>query len=221
LMTYPDVSDVTVSSADHSIKNYNARIENHGTIVPSDKANSLLTHPDVSAATVSPVVRSQKNYTVDTKEQGDSMPSIKTDSLLTHPDVLAATVAPLMNSQKVYQKDRSDSEKNMTTENETLSFDNINIDDIDPSHLISLKELAVCADPEKEFYLKTKLATFLSGSTKCESKELLLFFKYTESGYTLRVDIYNPRGVFLKDRCSVLDLAVECIQDKKEKGVIP
>jgi len=221
LLAYPDVSDVTVSSADYSIKNYNARIENHGTIVPSDKANSLLAHPDVSAATVSPVERSQKNYTVDTKEQGDSIPSIKTDSLLTHPDVLAATVAPLKNSQKIYQGDRSDSEKNMISENESLSFENITIDDIDPSHLISLKELAVCADPEEEFYLKTKLATFLSGPAKCESKGLMLFFKYTESGYTIRVDIYNPRGVFLKDRCSVLDSAVECIQDKKEKGVIP
>jgi hypothetical protein len=149
------------------------------------------------------------------------MPSIKTDSLLTHPDVLAATVAPLKNSQKVYQRDGSDSENNMTSEDESLSFENVNIDDIDPSHLISLKELAVCTDPEEEFYLKTKLATFLSGPTRCESKGLLLFFKYTESGYTIRVDIYNPRRVFLKDRCSVLHLAVECIQDKKEKGVIP
>jgi len=221
LLTYPDVSDVTVSSANFSEKKYKARIENHSTIVHSDKANSLLTHPDVSAATVSPVVRAQKNYTVDTKEQGDSIPSIKTDPLLIHPDVLAATVAPLKNSQKIYQGDRSDSEKNMISENESLSFENITIDDIDPSHLISLKELAVCADPEEEFYLKTKLATFLSGPAKCESKGLMLFFKYTESGYTIRVDIYNPRGVFLKDRCSVLHSAVGCVQDKKEKGVIP
>jgi len=98
---------------------------------------------------------------------------------------------------------------------------NVSIDEIDPSQLISLKELAVCADPEEEFYHKTKLATLLGGPAKCDSNGMLFFFKYTESGYTIQVNIYNPTGAALKDRCSVLRLAIECIENLRKKGVTP
>ena len=98
---------------------------------------------------------------------------------------------------------------------------NVSIDEIDSSQLISLKELAVCADPEEEFYLKTKLATLLGGPAKCDSNGMLFFFKYTESGYTIQVNIYNPMGAPLKDRCSVLCLAIECIENLRKKGVTP
>ncbi|MBW2216920.1 MAG: hypothetical protein JRF34_06980, partial [Deltaproteobacteria bacterium] len=97
----------------------------------------------------------------------------------------------------------------------------ITISEIDPSQLISLRELAVCTNPEEEFRLRTKLAVLLREPTKCESNGVLLFFKYPESGYTIRVEIYNPGGVVLEDRCSVLQLAVECINDQKAKGVVP
>jgi len=108
-----------------------------------------------------------------------------------------------------------------TTESRPVSFADVTLHDIDPTHLIQLKELAVCTDPEEEFRLKTKLAVLLMEPAKFESNGMLFFFKYPESGYTIRVEIYNPGGVVLKDRCSVLQLAVDCIQDQKAKGVIP
>ena len=95
----------------------------------------------------------------------------------------------------------------------------ISINEIDPSQLISLKELGVCVDPEEEFNLKTKLATRLTGSSKCNSNHILYFFKYTESGYTLQVDIYNPTGAYLNDKCSVLRQAIECVDNTRKKGV--
>jgi len=96
---------------------------------------------------------------------------------------------------------------------------NVSIDEIDPSQLISLKELGVCVNPEEEFNLKTKLATRLTDSSRCSSNEILFFFKYTESGYTLQVDIYNPTGAYLNDKCSVLRRAIECVNNLRVKGV--
>ncbi len=100
-------------------------------------------------------------------------------------------------------------------------LNDVTLDEIDPSQIINLKELAVCTDPEEEFYLKTRLATLLSGPAKCNSNGILFFFKYPESGYTIQVNIYNPKGEILKDRCSVLRLAIECIEDIRAKGVNP
>ncbi len=86
--------------------------------------------------------------------------------------------------------------------------------EIDPSHIISLKELRVCADPEEEFNLKTKLATLLNGPSKYLVNGMIFFFKYTESGYTIHVDIYNPKGKLLADRCSVLNFAYDHLRHK-------
>ncbi len=91
------------------------------------------------------------------------------------------------------------------------------IEEMDPSKIINLKQLAVCRDPEAEFILKTRLATLLSGPRNCRSDDMVFFFKYTESGYTLQVNIYNPRGILLMDRCSVLQMAIDCVENKSVK----
>lgn len=92
----------------------------------------------------------------------------------------------------------------------------ITIADIDPSQIISLKEFNVCIDPGEEFRLKTKLATLLDKPVRCGVGGTLFFFRYTESAYTIKVDIYNPQGTLAGDRCSVLQLAIECIKNLKE-----
>jgi len=86
------------------------------------------------------------------------------------------------------------------------------IDELDPAYLISLKALAVCL---------TKLATLLGGPAKCESNGIHFFFKYTETGYTIKVEIYNPEGRLLQDRCAALHLAIKGVKNSKAKGVIP
>lgn len=91
--------------------------------------------------------------------------------------------------------------------------------EVDPSHIISLKELRVCADPEEEFNLKTKLATLLNGPSKYLVNGMIFFFKYTESGYTIQVDIYNPKGKLLADRCSVLNFVYGHLELSRHKGV--
>ena len=85
---------------------------------------------------------------------------------------------------------------------------NVLPDDIDPSQLTSLKEFDVCENPEEEFHLKTQIAVRLDGPSLFESGGVLFFCKYTESGYTVQVDIYNPQGRPFKDRCEVLLQAI-------------
>ncbi len=89
----------------------------------------------------------------------------------------------------------------------------ITIDGIDPSQLISLNEFNVCIDPEEEFRLKTQLATLLDKPDRCGINGILFFFRYTKSAYTIKVDIYDPRGTLSGNRCSVLQLAVECVKN--------
>ena len=89
-------------------------------------------------------------------------------------------------------------------------------DAIDPSKLISLREFNVCKDPEEEFSLKTQLAIRLDSPSWVEAGKVLFFCKYPESGYTMQVDIYNPHGRLFKDRCELLQLAVNGL-DKAKK----
>lgn len=89
-------------------------------------------------------------------------------------------------------------------------------DAIDPSQLVSLREFNVCKDPEEEFRLKTQLAIRLDGPSRVEAGKVLFFCKYTESGYTIQVDIYNPQGRLFKDRCELLQLAVNGFSKAKK-----
>ena len=89
-------------------------------------------------------------------------------------------------------------------------------DEIDPSQLISLREFNVCKDPEEEFSLKTQLAIRLDGPSWVEAGKVLFFCKYPESGYTMQVDIYNPHGRLFKDRCELLQLAVNGLLNAKK-----
>jgi hypothetical protein len=42
----------------------------------------------------------------------------------------------------------------------------------------------------------------------------VFFIKYTESGYTIEIGIYNPQGRLFKDRCEVLELAINSIANR-------
>ncbi len=89
--------------------------------------------------------------------------------------------------------------------------DTITLDEIDPSELISLKDFTVCKDPKKEFRQKTQLAVHLHRPSRIEAEGVLFFIKYTESGYTIEVDLYNPQGRPFKTRCEVMQLAIDNI----------
>ncbi len=216
-----NVPDATIIPVTDIQKNYNVDKEKQVVTVPVDNSDLLIKDPDAPAVTIDSADLTQKNYKVNPEDKSMTIPSASDDSLLTHPSVLAEMVDPLEKSQKNYNIEDLNPDMAKTNDNQSISFDNVEMEDIDPSHLISLKQLAVCADPEEEFYHKTKLATLLREPVRCEANGMLLFFKYPESGYTLRVEIYNPGGTVLKDRCSVLRLAVECVNDQKAKGVIP
>jgi hypothetical protein len=92
--------------------------------------------------------------------------------------------------------------------------DTITLDEIDPSELISLKEFTVCKDPEKEFRQKTQLAVHLHRPSRFETEGVLFFINYTESGYTIQIDIYNPQGRPFKTRCDVMQLALDKIVNR-------
>lgn len=221
LLTQPDIPVATIIPVTDMQKNYDVDTEKQAVTVPVDNSDLIMKNQDAPAVTISTADLTQKNYKVNPEDQAVTIPSASDDSLLTHPDVLAAMVDPLEKSQKNYNIENLNPDMVRTDDNQSISFDNVEMEDLDPSHLISLKQLEVCADPEEEFYLKSKLATLLREPVKCEANGMLLFFKYPVSGYTLRVEIYNPGGIVLKDRCSVLRLAVDCVNDQKAKGVIP
>jgi hypothetical protein len=88
------------------------------------------------------------------------------------------------------------------------------IDEIEPSELINLKEFDVCIDPEKEFRQKTQLAAHLDRPSRIEAEGVAFFIRYTESGYTIEIGIYNPQGRLFKDRCEVLELAINSIVNR-------
>jgi len=221
LLTPLNVPATDVSPASQSPKNYSAGVDHRKTLVPADKTGPLLLQSDMYVANLSSGDRSRKNYRKTTDDRREMIPSTQSESLLTSTDASAATVDSISRPRKSYDVDELNSDREHTAESRSVSFADVTINDIDPAHLTQLKELAVCADPEEEFRLKTKLAVLLMEPAQCESNGMLLFFKYPESGYTIRVEIYNPGGLVLKDRCSVLQLAVDCIKDQKAKGVIP
>jgi hypothetical protein len=83
--------------------------------------------------------------------------------------------------------------------------------ELDPEDLISLQAFNVCKDPQREFRQKTLLAAQLLGPTRVESDGVVFFIKYTESAYTIEINIYNPHGRAFKNRCEVLELALKRI----------
>jgi hypothetical protein len=86
--------------------------------------------------------------------------------------------------------------------------------EIDPSELISLQAFNVCKDPEREFRQKTQLAAHFMKSTLIDVQGVVYFVRYTESGYTIQIHLYNPHGRQFKDRCEVLELAIDRITNR-------
>lgn len=86
--------------------------------------------------------------------------------------------------------------------------------EIEPTELINLNDFNVCIDPEKEFRQKTQLAAHLDRPSRIEAEGVVFFIKYTESGYTIEIGIYNPQGRLFEDRCEVLELAINSIVNR-------
>lgn len=157
------------------------------------------------------------------ESQGTSKPSSHLHSFTPQKDTLSKGEElnlGLLRRNRSAQKRAKHSEGNfigarLHKQSSDFSSD-ITIADIDPSQIISLKEFNVCIDPGEEFRLKTKLATLLDKPARCGVGGIIFFFRYTESAYTIKVDIYNPQGTLAGDRCSVLQLAIECIKNLKE-----
>ena len=91
----------------------------------------------------------------------------------------------------------------------SVSFDGVDDGHYDPARMISLNQLNACIDPNAEWPLKTSLAAALDTNGKCSIRNMVFFFKNTENGYTLQVDVFNPEKFV--DRCEALRTAIQCI----------
>ena len=236
LLTPSNVSNETVSYANHAQKKYaiDAAVRNR-VAIPAKISESkpfasnlqaasdeiALSKPDQASIRYS----SKKN---DTAYRSPTSPHIgnqsqflnaKKDGVIEEESLTRPTTNALARPAPKAKKSR----RNVVSVNPRRKSHNFSgtIDEIDPAYLISLKALDVCLDPEEEFYLKTKLATLLGGPAKCESNGIYFFFKYTETGYTIKVEIYNPEERLLQDRCAALHLAIKGVMNLKAKGVIP
>ena len=88
------------------------------------------------------------------------------------------------------------------------------VPDGDLSGLVSLDDLGVCIDPKEEFALRSELAAKLDKPGRCQSRELSFVFRYVETGYTIHLDVHNPKKLRLGDRCAVLRKAAECVDNR-------
>lgn len=91
----------------------------------------------------------------------------------------------------------------------SVSFEGAEDGHYDPARMISLNQLNACIDPNAEWPLKTSLAAGLDTDGKCSIRSMIFFFKNTENGYTLQVDVFNPEQFV--DRCEALRTAIQCI----------
>lgn len=91
----------------------------------------------------------------------------------------------------------------------SVRFDGVDDGHYDPARMISLNQLNACIDPNAEWPLKTSLASALDTNGKCSIRNMIFFFKNTENGYTLQVDVFNPEKFV--DRCEALRTAIQCI----------
>lgn len=91
----------------------------------------------------------------------------------------------------------------------SVSFNGVGAEQYDPARMISLNQLNACIDPNAEWPLKTSLAAALDTNGKCSIRNMVFFFKNTETGYTLQVDVFNPEKFV--DRCEALRTAIQCI----------
>ncbi|MGE4545568.1 MAG: hypothetical protein AB7D06_15835 [Pedobacter sp.] len=91
----------------------------------------------------------------------------------------------------------------------SVSFNGVDDGYYDPARMISLNQLNACIDPNAEWPLKTSLAAALDTNGKCSIRNMVFFFKNTENGYTLQVDVFNPENFV--DRCEALRTAIQCI----------
>jgi len=118
-------------------------------------------------------------------------------------------------TNKMIAKTKQPAGKSSRAETPTHAFPETGaLEEIDPSQLVSLRAFNVCKDPEKEFRQKTQLAAHFLKPTRIEAQGVVFFVKYTESGYTIQIHIYNPHERHFKDRCEVLDLAIDRITNR-------
>jgi hypothetical protein len=85
--------------------------------------------------------------------------------------------------------------------------------ELDPNLFVSLNQLRACIDQSNEDRLRSQLATMLEKKGQCRTGEMIFFFNYPETGWTIQVDLYNP--IEFPDKCAALTAAIECIQHSK------
>ncbi|MDL1963031.1 MAG: hypothetical protein LWW98_01625 [Deltaproteobacteria bacterium] len=221
----PDTPAVIISQANSSKKKYTIDTSNRRIPTPSDKisgSNVISSSQSVKSNNVTLPETNQINeqYSL-AKHSGISQwsPLSQTDnqslSFAHQNKEELLTLTPLINAKSVSKKSRP-IQGDLTGGEQAPDFSSAMTGEIDPSYLINLKKFSVCADPEEEFRLKTELAARLDGPSKFGKNGIIFFFKYTETGYTIDIDIYNPQGERFQDRCSVLHLAIESIENTKK-----
>ena len=123
-------------------------------------------------------------------------------------------LAPPVSNKLIAKATRSPTKGSSALAKAHNFYETVASEGIDPSELISLQAFNVCIDPEKEFRQKTELAARLDRPTRTEAGGVVFFIKYPESGYTIEIGIYNPQGRLFKDRCEVLELAINSIANR-------
>lgn len=221
----PDTPAVIIFQANSSQKKYTINTSNQRISTPSDKmsgSNVFGSSQSIKSNNMTLPETNQINERYSLAKHGGPYqlsPLSQTDNQslsFAHQNKKEhLTLTPLINTKSVSKKSRP-IQGDPIGGKQAPDFSSAMTVEIDPTYLINLKKFSVCADPEEEFRLKTELAARLDGPSKFAKNGIIFFFKYTETGYTIDIDIYNPQGERFQDRCSVLHLAIESIENSKK-----
>lgn len=202
--------------ADAGQKYYAFNLSNRGPNPPGIATDSgPIRFDSVSAHDVAGPALFNGRYSKGGKKSGIAAPVAETGKPLFSGASEDAADDPCFNAEpRNYSSNRTGRESHMTSVSEPGGSPVAGISKGELSGRVSLDDLDVCIDPEKEFKLRSELAARLAGPGHCRYSNLAFAFKYVETGYTIHLDIHNPKNLRLGNRCDVLRKAMECIENR-------
>ncbi len=214
----PESPDVVISSLGSPSKNYRGAISPVKISVPRDTKIFKTVPPAMADLNLPEADPARSRYA-----KTDTQRTQNRKALASGPDV---NFQPQLNTEEVMPGPMSPSRKidKRSQAGQTFSaldkmapgFAEFLGYAVDSSHIISLRDLNICLDPEEAPELKTMLATLLDRPLTFKSDDIIFSVQYPEDKYTIHLYIYNPTKKNLKDKCSALKSAIQGVRKIKK-----
>ena len=215
----PESPDVVVSSLSKPSKNYRGAISPVKISVPRDTEIFKTLQPASAADLNLPEADSGSSRYAKANSQMTQNPNIPASgaNMNFKPQHNTEEIMPGPMSQIRKSDDRSQAGLSFSASDKMApGFAEFLGYNVDSSHIISLRDLSICLDPEEAPELKTMLATLLDGPLTFKTDDIIFSVQYPEDKYTIHLYLYNPTKKVLKDKCSALKLAIKGVRKIKK-----